>query len=109
MKSQLNELVEDLRDYEVRFPELQRELLEKFGDEGNDIGDAAGILELIVNTMDIEQWADGNQPHDSYTIDEMIEATAEFYGTSKETFSDTVAAVCTLNVGDYKRVHDELY
>jgi hypothetical protein len=88
-----------------RFDELQTVLLQELGDEGNDIGDAANLLELIVNTClydgqwDWKTWA-WLEPHDSYTVEIMRRRISEFYN---EEFDDTVELCCAIAKLDMRR------
>ncbi len=56
-----------------QYDTLQRELLNEFGNEGADIGDAYDIIDLISNVTD-----DENDPfkHESYTRPEIHTAIA---------------------------------
>lgn len=62
---------------EVRFEDIQTNLMGTFGDEGHDIGDASDMSQLIGNAM---------CPHDSYNFDEFCEHIRMFMNADEKEF-----------------------
>jgi hypothetical protein len=88
-------IINMLKHAQGQYDAIQKHLLEKFSDEGNDIGDAGDILELISNTCD--------DTHDSYTPPEIAESIylISEQGTYANDWDDQQTLEDILDVFDY--------